>query len=487
MEMINVCTIIGAVLGVYMFVRKLNEIWYLVKLGRKAYKSLPPGDMGWPLLGSSFSFYNAFTVGGDPDSFIYHLLSRNGRVGMYKSHLYGRPTIIVTDPEICRRIYLDDEIFKPNYPKSVKILEVNGFFTRADHKSAYRIMAAPMNGYEVLSHYVDFIDQVMAKGLEEWSSMKEPIELLGEIGSLFFKVISRIFLGTDIGASRMAELETLYKDLGPAILSILPYDVPGLVYHRALKARKKIENVLECVIEEKRRALEQKETREVHSQMDKLIMARDENGMKLYDNNTIIDLLLGLLHAGHHTPAYAAMWALVHISEKPHIFHKAKEEQESILKQRPSTQKGLTFQEIKQMKYLMKFINELLRRNTIVVASFRKAKTDININDYIIPKGWSVLIWTRAVHMDPQLYSNPEEFDPSRWENHSPKPGTFIPFGIGTRFCPGSELTKLEITILLHHFILNYKMERTNPKCCISHLPAPKLVDNCLCTITKLP
>ena len=154
---------------------------------------------------------------------------------MYKSHLYGRPTIIVTDPEICRRIYLDDEIFKPNYPKSVKILEVNGFFTRADHKSAYRIMAAPMNGYEVLSHYVDFIDQVMAKGLEEWSSMKEPIELLGEIGSLFFKVISRIFLGTDIGASRMAELETLYKDLGPAILSILPYDLPGFTFHHALK------------------------------------------------------------------------------------------------------------------------------------------------------------------------------------------------------------------------------------------------------------
>ena len=158
------------------------------------------------------------------------------------------------------------------------------------------------------------------------------------------------------------------------------------MYATNWQARKKIENVLECVIEEKRRALEKKETREVHSQMDKLIMARDENGMKLYDNNAIIDLLLGLLHGGHHTPAYAAMWALVHISENPHIFYQAKvssffqkpllvpfvivlsyvlqEEQESILKQRPSTQKGLTFQEIKQMKYLMKvchffFINFL--------------------------------------------------------------------------------------------------------------------------------
>ena len=96
-----------------------------------------------------------------------------------------------------------------------------------------------------------------------------------------------------------------------------------ILYTTYWQARKKIENILECVIEEKRRALE-KEEREVESQMDKLIMARDEKWMKLYDNNAIIDLLLGLLHAGHHTPAYAAMWALVHISEKLHVFHKAK-------------------------------------------------------------------------------------------------------------------------------------------------------------------
>lgn len=59
-------------------------------------------------------------------------------------------------------------------------------------------------------------------------------------------------------------------------------------------------------------------------QMDKLIVATDENGTKLYDDNAIIDLLLGLLHAGHFASAHAAMWALVHISEKSHVYQKAK-------------------------------------------------------------------------------------------------------------------------------------------------------------------
>uniref|UniRef100_A0A9I9E938 Beta-amyrin 11-oxidase-like n=1 Tax=Cucumis melo TaxID=3656 RepID=A0A9I9E938_CUCME len=265
-------------------------------------------------------------------------------------------------------------------------------------------------------------------------------------------------------------------------------------------ARKEIGNILDCVIEEKRRVLERKkETKDqlVQCQMDKLIVAIDENGKRLYDNNAIIDLFLGLLHAGHHTPAYAAMWGVVQISQNSHVFQKAKEEQEFIMKERPSSQKGLSFKEIKQMKYLMKFVNELLRRYTIAVASFRETTTNVYINDYTIPKGWTIMIWTRAVHMDPQIYSNPQEFDPSRWnfifvkcdeQNYTPKPGEYLPFGIGSRFCPGSELTKLYITILLHHFILNnYKMERVNSRCDTTHLPAPKLVDNCLCRIIKLP
>lgn len=35
---------------------------------------------------------------------------------------------------------------------------------------------------------------------------------------------------------------------------------------------------------------------------------------------------------------------------------------------------------------------------------------------YTIPKGWKVLVWKRAVQMNPENFSAPKEFDPSRWE-----------------------------------------------------------------------
>ncbi|XVF41649.1 hypothetical protein PTKIN_Ptkin01aG0297100 [Pterospermum kingtungense] len=72
-------------------------------------------------------------------------------------------------------------------------------------------------------------------------------------------------------------------------------------------------------------------------------------------------------------------------------------------------------------------------------------------------------------------------------QNHTPKPGSFIPFGAGSRRCPGVDLTKLEISIFIHYFLLNYRLERINPNCRIRYLTTPSPIDNCVAKFTKLP
>ena len=42
-------------------------------------------------------------------------------------------------------------------------------------------------------------------------------------------------------------------------------------------------------------------------------------------------------------------------------------------------------------------------------------------------------------------------------QNLIAKAGTFLPFGAGSRLCPGNDLAMLEIAIFLHHFLLNYE------------------------------
>lgn len=38
------------------------------------------------------------------------------------------------------------------------------------------------------------------------------------------------------------------------------------------------------------------------------------------------------------------------------------------------------------------------------------------------------------------------------------KPNTFMPFGSGVHACPGNELAKLEILVLLHHLTTKYRL-----------------------------
>lgn len=54
---------------------RLNEWYYNVKHGKNQY-SLPPGHMGWPLIGNMLSFVKDFSS-GHPDSFINNLISRS--------------------------------------------------------------------------------------------------------------------------------------------------------------------------------------------------------------------------------------------------------------------------------------------------------------------------------------------------------------------------------------------------------------------------
>jgi len=70
--------IVATLLACYIFVKKIvrksNEWYYDMKLGNK-HGLLPPGHMGWPLIGNIIPFIKYFNS-GHPDSFINNLVSK---------------------------------------------------------------------------------------------------------------------------------------------------------------------------------------------------------------------------------------------------------------------------------------------------------------------------------------------------------------------------------------------------------------------------
>ncbi|XVF13589.1 hypothetical protein REPUB_Repub08aG0220400 [Reevesia pubescens] len=202
-------------------------------------------------------------------------------------------------------------------------------------------------------------------------------------------------------------------------------------YHRALKARKMLVKIIKAVLIEGR----EKESNDPNSKRGLVDLIKE--GEQLDDEHIVIVLIVNLL-AGRETMVRVATWATIYLYGHPEVMQKAKEEQDEIIKRRPYSQKG-----------------------------------------YLIPKGWKVLVWQSAVHMDPKIYSNPKQFLPSRWDDLKPKSGTFQPFGAGSSYCPGADFAKLNISIFLYYFLLNYKLEQLNPGGPVNYLPSPDPADNC--------
>ncbi|GKU92265.1 hypothetical protein SLEP1_g6014 [Rubroshorea leprosula] len=462
--------------------KKVNWLLYETKLGDKQY-ALPPGDLGWPFIGNMWAFLRAFKS-SDPDSFIGSFINRFGRTGIYKAFMFGNPSVIVTSPEACKRVLTDDDAFKPGWPVStVELIGKNSFIgiSYEEHKRLRRITAAAVNGYEAMSIYLKYIEDNVVSSLEKWTKMGE-IEFLTELRRLTFKIIMYIFLSSESElVSDALEKEYTALNLGVRAMAI---NIPGFAYHKALKARKYLVAIFQSVVDERREQRKSNNATKKKDMMDALMDVEDENGRRLSDEE-IIDILVMYLNAGHESSGHTMMWATIYLQNHPEFLQKAKEEQERIIRNRPPMQKGLTLKEFREMEYLSKVIDETLRVLTFSLTAFREAKNDVTISGYIIPKGWKVLVWFRGVHLDPEVYPNPKEFDPSRWDDFTPKAGSFLPFGGGSRLCPGNDLAKLEIAIFLHHFLLNYELDRLNPQCPTRYLPHTRPKDNCLARVKK--
>ncbi|KAL3497713.1 hypothetical protein ACH5RR_040445 [Cinchona calisaya] len=489
MEYNQGCLFTALLMGVvlmYNLLRRANEWIYVRCLGAMK-NTLPPGDLGWPLIGNMFSFFRAFKF-GDPDSFISSFTNRYGQAPMYRALLFGKPSIIVTTAETCRKVLTDDDRFGPGWPKSVSDLVgkrgLHGV-SNQEHKRLRQLIAAPVASREALSLFIGYIEDIAKTSFDKWEKMDKPIEFLTEMRKTAFKVMMNIIMGNEINDEKSLDyMEHEYTLLSNGLKS-MAINLPGFAYYQALKARKSLVKKFGAIVYKRRMMYKGEELRTKKDLLTLMMEIQDDEGNKLSDEE-IVDLIIIFLLAGHESSGHAVTWAIIFLQENPHILQKAKEEQADIMKSRSSSNIGLNFSEIRRMKYLQKVIEETLRLVNLSFALFREAKTDVNINGYTIPKGWRVLPWIRNVHFDPENYKNPMDFNPSRWDDKKIKLGTLIPFGAGSRLCPGADLAKLEISIFLHYFLLNYRLERINPGNKVQYLPITRPADKCLARIKKL-
>lgn len=110
---------------------------------------------------------------------------------------------------------------------------------------------------------------------------------------------------------------------------------------------------------------------------------------------------------------------------------------------------------------LTMIINESLRLYPPTVATIRRAKVDVELGGYRVPRGTELLIPILAIHHDKTLWGNDaNDFNPARFADGVARaakhPMSFVPFGLGVRTCIGQNLAvlqaKLTVAMMLQRF-----------------------------------
>lgn len=107
--------------------------------------------------------------------------------------------------------------------------------------------------------------------------------------------------------------------------------------------------------------------------------------------------------------------------------------------------KRVTYEDLQAMKYMDQVVTETLRFWPPAPITERVCVKDYVYDDgtlhFLIKKGTMLMIPIYPIHHDPEFYPDPEKFDPERFSDankHNVRSGTFIPFGMGPRFCLGN-------------------------------------------------
>ncbi|APR81288.1 cytochrome P450 [Minicystis rosea] len=241
-------------------------------------------------------------------------------------------------------------------------------------------------------------------------------------------------LAERVPASMRAHTSTLTEAV------VRPIHWPTVKRRRADAALATIERRIEQMIADRRRAgLDRPDL------LSLLLATHDEHGDRMSDKQ-VRDEIVTLFIAGHETTATALTWSLYLLGRHPEAHARAQAEARALGDRRPRAA------DLPSLRYCLQVFKEAMRLYPPIYLFGRQAANDVRIGDVDLPKGTIVLVSAYALHRRPELWPDPERFDPSRFEpqaEHRRHRLAYLPFSAGPRTCIGNHFAMMEGPLVL--------------------------------------
>lgn len=395
--------------------------------------------------------------------YVSKLRKRFGKV--FTFFLFSKPYIVVCEPVAVRRILSDPKSFPKgkDYADTFSIAFGMGLVTSNGEK--HKADRGVFGKFFVRSNVAKFmgtINSLTIEAINQYLVNPNHKPQCHNIEEFFATLSLRTFalFGMGYDFRKYPEREkALTKVVSEGSLGLAQMVFLGLPAWNIIpqvakirKARTVLWEDLQDAIAQKKKSLEQGEAPD------------DCLGAMLAINmpdSDMLDHISTLVSAGHDTTAYFSAYFSFLLSQHQDCQDKLREEIFSVLGDRTE----VTADDVTEMKYLHKAMQECLRIYAIIPNVIRMANEEVHIKEanITIPKGANLLIPLFLMNRDPEIWDNPSVFNPDRFEGKgneytSAKNG-FFPFGYGSRTCIGNMLAQLESAVFMCHLLRRFRMD----------------------------
>ncbi|MDT5186943.1 MAG: hypothetical protein QOI29_5101, partial [Mycobacterium sp.] len=409
------------------------------------------GDAGLPIIGHMIEFFR-----GGPD-FVLEVYRKYGPIHYQKTPALR--SVLALGPDATQAVFSNrnkefsqrawDPIIGPFFERGLMLLDFD------EHMFHRRIMQEAFTRTR-LSGYVEHIDAVATKVLaNDWVANDPRFLFYPAAKELTLDIASMVFMGHEPGTDHdlVTKVNQAFTTTTRAGNAIIRTSVPPFKWWRGLQARKLLEDYFSERVKERR-------GKEGSDLLTVLCQTEDEDGNKFSDRDIVAHMIF-LMMAAHDTSTSTMTTMAYHLAANPQWQDRCRDESARI------GDAPLDIEALEKLETYDLVINESLRMTTPLPLNFRRAIRDTDLLGYFIPAGTDVVTWPSMNHRLPELWTNPEKFDPERFaeprSEHKKHRYAFAPFGGGAHKCIGMVFGQLEIKTVLHRLLRRYRLELVRP------------------------
>jgi sterol 14-demethylase len=311
---------------------------------------------------------------------------------------------------------------------------------------------------EKMAHYISVMERVVQEWLDSLGD-EGRFEVVETMSQLAQNVAGSALMGDRFQAEIGREFWDLYEHISHALDPILPPNLPLPKFWRRDRAKARMAEMLKPIIEERRVHPE-----EYNDFLQDFVNAHYHDTGEPIEDELLLNLMLGLMFAGHETTAGQAAWNIILLLQHPNYLALVRDEIDRLA----PFGKGIDGKTLHALAHMGYAVQEVERLRPSAGMLLRDVDEDIEIGGYRIPAGWKVQVATEVAHRLPEVFEEPDYYDPLRFapgrEEDKADRFTLIGFGGGTHKCTGMNFANNEITIITALLLQQFDLELVTRK-----------------------